>query len=755
MKSFNFYSLCLVAILIFSSNNVSAEPILDKVEVAKVATGVNINIDFQTQIRYVRHTPTKEASRVQVFLEFPDYRSLGIPVPTTREFLNSPPSKLIPAFTVSFPDQKTNSIAIKFKQPVKFRITPSSNNGRRIVVFIPLPKSVLSQPDEVQSMPPLPEFVDSSAAVDIPGVPAGMNLNDYANKLVSDSRLAIAAGNFSSAIDLLNTVLNLPYNLSSQDAQELIGEARESNGELAKAKIEYELYLKLYPEGDGAKRIKKLLIAVDEKIKSSGIAAATEQSKQTDDNRETTVYGFWDQYYYDAHSHNYNPAPTKNSTTHDQSSLVSTLNITARTRKNQYDGRIVFRNRQTMDFLPGKSHSNRDRTDAAYLEFENHETDYFFRLGRQNGNTGGVLGRFDGAWFRYGFTPKFKINFVGGTLDEYRVDYRRHFYGVNFDIGPVAENWSSNIFFLEQKVKEVTDRRAIGGELRYFAPNRSGYSVVDYDTLYNRVNIAMLQGNFQTEAGTNFNFLVDYRNSPILTTTNSLTSKFFSDRLLVDPNAAIPTTLNQAIRSGLSEQFLQQLAIDNTLQTETAFFGATRQVTPRWQLGADVQVNRTSGAPGASAAAIALYKQRALENGIVLSPADILNFTNSVSSTGSIWTYHLQAVGTDVLFKGDTSVISSNYSASEISRSRSILFTNGIAPSDKWRIDSSFQFLKQDSDPRVTTTIMSPTVRASYRIKEKTSIEAEIRFDIQNTNDDTGHTRMLRDAAFIGYRIDI
>ena len=41
------------------------------------------------------------------------------------------------------------------------------------------------------------------------------------------------------------------------------------------------------------------------------------------------------------------------------------------------------------------------------------------RLGRQNGNSGGVLGRFDGALFRYGFSPKYKLNFVAGTLDEY------------------------------------------------------------------------------------------------------------------------------------------------------------------------------------------------------------------------------------------------------------------------------------------------------------------------------------------------
>jgi hypothetical protein len=35
-------------------------------------------------------------------------------------------------------------------------------------------------------------------------------------------------------------------------------------------------------------------------------------------------------------------------------------------------------------------------------------------------------------------------------------------------------------------------------------------------------------------------------------------------------------------------------------------------------------------------------------------------------------------------------------------------------------------------------------------------VEAEIRFDVANTLDNVnGHTRNFRDAAFIGYRIDI
>ncbi|NOS94839.1 MAG: hypothetical protein HOP26_00270, partial [Methylotenera sp.] len=175
----------------------------------------------------------------------------------------------------------------------------------------------------------------------------------------------------------------------------------------------------------------------------------------------------------------------------------------------------------------------------------------------------------------------------------------------------------------------------------------------------------------------------------------------------------------------------------------------------RWQLGGDVQVNRTSGQPGASAAAIALFEKQALDNGIVLSDLEIENFKRSVAGSGNTWTYHIQGVGIDTLFKDDTSVISATFTSGKTSRSQSILFSNGFAPAEKWRIDSTLQLLRQDSDPNTLTYLISPTMRASYRLREKATVEAEIRFDVDNTHSNEGHTRTVRDAAFVGYRIDI
>ena len=97
----------MILICALSPSYVFAEPILDKVEVIQTATEADIHIDFQTQIRYIRHSPTKATSRIQIFLEFPEYQALGLALPIGREFLNSPPTNLVPAFTVNFPGSKS------------------------------------------------------------------------------------------------------------------------------------------------------------------------------------------------------------------------------------------------------------------------------------------------------------------------------------------------------------------------------------------------------------------------------------------------------------------------------------------------------------------------------------------------------------------------------------------------------------------------------------------------------------------------
>lgn len=732
----------LVLVLMLLPSLAYAEKILDKVEIIQAKTETEIHIEFLTRVRYIRHFPNNtETGRVQIFLEFPQLSSLS----TQREFLNSPRTDLVPSFTVNYPDQKANSIGVRFKKPIKFSITPD-NSGRGIVIHVPFDPAAVKPVEPVVEVPEA-QPVDNTLGGEVPARAAGVNDNDYAGQLVAESKSARGLGDYPRAIQLLNAALALPANNYSQEAQELIGNSREKMGEKTKAKAEYETYLKLYPNGEGAARVRARIAVIDSTTVKADVTSAPSDKKVFKEIHENTIYGSWNQYYYDAHSHNY-PSTGKNTTTHDQSSLVSAIDLTARFRQNEWDNKIVFRDTQTMNFLP--NNADRNRLQAAYVEINNKDSDFLARLGRQNGNSGGVLGRFDGALFRYGFSPKYKLNFVAGTLDEYFVDYRRHFYGLNLDIGPINDKWSGNAFFIEQTVDHFIDRRGVGGELRYFDNGKSVYSLVDYDTFYDRLNTAMVQGNWQATEATSYNMLLETRKSPVLQLINSLSDTSFG---LGQP----VTSPRQAAALGFTESVMRGSAIKQTLDTQLYLFGVTHQFSPRWQLGGDIQKSRVAGSPGATDAAIALAVKNFRDaNGGLEPDALTLQNLNQSFAGGNTFTYHVQAVGTDTLFKGDTSVISASLINGPSSLVRSLVLTNVMVPYEKWRLDSSLKLLKIDSDPSIVQYVIGPTIRASYRLRDKATIEAEVGLEVTNEDDSVnGHTHTFRDFSFIGYRLDI
>jgi hypothetical protein len=736
--------LSLLFICSFVPSLAHADKILDKVEIVQAKTETEIHIEFLTQVRYLRHSPATETSRVQIFLDFPQLSKEAIS--TQREFRNTPGVGKIPSFTINYPEQQPKSIGVRFKKPLKFTVTPD-NSGRGIVIHVPLDKATATEV-MAQAETPKELVIDHGPQGEVPAKPEGMSDNDYAIKLMAEARVARGAGDYPKAVQLFNAVLALPANSQSQSAQELIGNSREKMGDSVKAQAEYESYLRSYPAGDGADRVRQRLAAIGGASKVAGADKKLAGGKKPiREIHENTVYGSWTQYYYDAHSHTY-PRTNINTTTHDQSSLISALDLTARFRQNEWDSKIVYRNTQSMNFLKGEG---RDRTQALYAEVENKDVDFMTRVGRQNGNSGGILGRFDGALFRYGFTPKNRLNFVAGTLDEYKVDYRRHFYGINLDFG-ISDNWSGNGYFIEQTVDGYTDRRGVGGELRYANGGKSIYSLVDYDTYYDRLNTVMVQGNWLTADGTNYNMLAESRKSPVLQLINSL-----SDTSFTGLGGSQPLSIRQAIASGANTALLRESAIKQTLDTGLVLFGATRQFTPRWQLGADVQMSRVSGSPGATQAAIDLaIKNFKDANGGIEPDALTLQNLNQSFASGNTYSYHVQAVGTDTLFKDDTSVISISTTSAPTSLVRSIIFTNTMVPRDKWRLDSSLKLLKIETDPSTVQYVVGPTIRAAYKLREKATIEAEIGLEVTNENDLTnGHTRTFRDYSFIGYRLDI
>ena len=83
---------------------------------------------------------------------------------------------------------------------------------------------------------------------------------------------------------------------------------------------------------------------------------------------------------------------------------MTNIDLNQRTRSENYDNRFVFRDTHVNNYVRGVDDSN--RVNSLYYELKGRKTDYSVRLGRQPGNAGGVLGRFDGAFAGYNLAPK-------------------------------------------------------------------------------------------------------------------------------------------------------------------------------------------------------------------------------------------------------------------------------------------------------------------------------------------------------------
>ena len=336
-------------------------------------------------------------------------------------------------------------------------------------------------------------------------------------------------GNNEQAVLALNRALNLPPNAYSQEAQELIGIARERNGEIAKALAEYQLYLKLYPDGPARRacgsistRWRSRRFRWAERWRRNrpshsprSVTGAACRSITTAANRETTNTRTITTPATDATT-----LDTAKISATDQSQLVNNVDLTARYRDGDWDSRFVVRDQYVANFLANGS--NKNWLNALYAETRYLPGQLLARIGRQSATSGGVLGLFDGAVGSWGFLPNYRVNAVVGQPVDNPFNTTSTFYGASVDVDKVGDRFSGSAFAITQVAAGETDRLGIGGELRYFDTERNVYSMLDYDPLFHAVNIGMVQGTWQFPTLTTINALLDYRRTPTLQLTNAL-----------------------------------------------------------------------------------------------------------------------------------------------------------------------------------------------------------------------------------------
>ena len=703
--------LLIALAAVFCSGMAAAQP-LDDIALQYSDEGVVATIKLTGPVLYQRHFPEGQGKFLEIYYD----RAPGAAADeqwVDNEVRNSPPSSRIPSFSVTTRNQRTQpKLEIEFSREAEYSVTPGKD-GRSLLLTIKPDRAQVSIQSALPKLPLIGRETAPAANAD----PDVVATNKQARELMIKGRDALASKNNEEAVQAFNQLLLLMPNDYTQDAQEWVGVARERAGQEAKAKIEYELYLKLYPQAEGAGWVRQRLAGLgrvtEEKVKLEGAPDKKEKA------RLITFGGVSSRYYYGQRNvdttYVFNNTQTTDSYSEtDQSMLVTNIDASSRYLSEEYDGRLVFRDALTKNFLSSQSSTN--RIYAAYAELKGRTQNYLVRAGRQSSSGAGILGRFDGVSGGYGAAEDWRINASVGALTDFSDGSRPTFIGSSLDRGPVS------VFFVNQRLEGMLDRRAIGGEYRYFQTDKTGYALLDYDIYFRTLNTAMFMGTLTLDSSTTYNLMVDHRKSPTMSIRTAL-------------NGATTSSLDSLSQS-LGSDALRDLAKARTATSNYAQLGVTHALTKQWQVGGDVRLSTTSGLAASG------------------STTGLEGFVAATDGTGLDKTVTGQVIGSNLFRDQDIWSASLSLSKSGVRDGRSLYLFNHSAFGGKWMVDTSWQLYWQDDDVGGKVTRNSPMVRTSYQLRDRFSVDADVGLDFTNTSGSTSSSKEIRKYFSAGLRWD-
>ncbi|MET0014743.1 MAG: tetratricopeptide repeat protein [Sedimenticola sp.] len=528
--------------------------------------------------------------------------------------------------------------------------------------------------------------------------------------LMEQARRSIAEGDNSRAIAIYEKVMEYPVQPFQKDAQEYLGLARERKGQLAQAKAVYENYLAKHPKGRAAERVRQRL---------AGLVTASitkreklREAKRIDEPEPWEVYGSLALAYR-------RDISTTDSTGAEvtQSNFTTDLDINGRRRTGEYDLRTRATGGYTHDFLDSEDHAL--KFSSLYFDMTTNDGTHTGRIGRQSRTSGGVLGRFDGFFYGHRFSDLYRLNLVSGAMVESTEDglleSDRYFNGASIDLNQPWKNWDINLFFIEQRVDGEIDRRAIGSEIRYFENGDSLFALLDYDISYDTLNIAYALGNIALSDETTLNMILDYRKSPILTTSNALQGQ--------------GVTSISALKGSFTIDQIRQLAADRTATSRSATLGVSHRLASDWQISTDITVSNLSGTPASG--------------GVDASPA-----------TGDEYFMNLQFIGSNLFLEGDLVIPGFRYSNTSTAETLSASLNVRYPIGNQWRVNPRLRLDYRERTDGTTQWILAPNIRTTYRWKKHISFEFEGggEWSEENLSATTQRSSLL--FLYLGYRWD-
>jgi tetratricopeptide (TPR) repeat protein len=594
----------------------------------------------------------------------------------------------------------SRKLVIRFAAPVRFRVRAGRDNRSIEVVFEGLGSSVRM----AAAAPLAPLTLATVLGGATTPSQASVEIEASATALLTTAQSAFDAGQYPAATESLNKLLDLPPNSSSRRAQELVGLARLKAGDPTRAAKEFELFLKLYPQGADSDRVRQMMPSLPSvQATTAGPKKVVEATSSTNGSVSMFYYGGKS----NVRSQEFQDSvlgglPVLQSDTTlsatDQRQLQTNVDLNWRYRDAEKDMRFVFRDNYSLDQIKDVG---KQRLSALYFDYRSMLNGTSMRLGRQSPNGGGVLYRFDGIQAGYTFQPKWKVNAVFGQPSDTLLDTSRKFYGMSVDAEALTKELSGSAFVIEQVIDGETDRRGVGADLRYFSGGVSASAQLDYDLIIKGFNVAALQATWQLSESTVVNAMFDRRTTPILSLGNYL---FFQDPALLAPARRIQDLL------GVKPiETLRDSVKGLTPYQTQAHIGGTTYIAKDWQLGADLSVTNVDAIP---------------------KVVDLL--PDGQASTGNLWSAGAQLIGTNLYSARDTHVFNLTFMGGPIYHGTLLSYNNLSGLSEKWQMEPSLKFYTQSSSDGASNDIWTAGLRAVYHVRQQVALETELTYEHSN-----------------------
>ncbi len=496
--------------------------------------------------------------------------------------------------------------------------------------------------------------------------------------LMAQAKISLTNKNYPLATKLLSQLYKQGSDAERIFALEFLGVAREKKGQKAFAKQAYQLFLTNYPNVETAARVKLRLdnlIGIETLTKSKKLKKGKKNSK-----RKSTSYQRG------SLSTDYRRALSIDNEGESRDTLsLANVDINAKGNFEHENYNLGYRISlgHYQDLLPESDKTNEQ---IRYLNFSANSNDdlYQFKIGRQRSRGKGIFGRFDGLVLSRKIMDDVKVNVVAGypvaSSKVTSLDPERQFYGLSLDIENSWQDIDFSVFLFEQTINDLTDRRAIGGQLRYFKDSVSVYTLVDYDIFFDELNALLFSGSYSTASKQRYSWSLNYRKSPYVGTRNALIGQS------VDSFSELQNLF-------ISDEDILDLALDRTLTSKTASLSFFQPINDKYDISTSLTWMNLSSAPGSGGVPAISESGGQYYANVYLSARNL--YSNQDSNSFG--------------FRYSNLAQSQVYSLYATSRYR---FKNGLSISPKLRFDN------RSNDNGTDQQSISPTIRLQYQSKK-------------------------------------